>query len=292
MVGTAAGGTADWLARLLAQHFSKAFKQNFVVENRTGAGGLIALEYVRAAPPDGYTLVVTGGSQHTILPTLMDNFPYDPVHDLTHIAFLGGPPAVLAVYPGLPVRDLKELVALARSEPGKLSFGSPSTGTHGHLTAEQFKQLSGIEMVHVPYRGANPAITDLVAGHVPVASTTLSSAAAQIHAGKVTALAVTSPKRIESFPNVPTFAELGYADVTSLAWFGLSGPPNLPPQIVQRLNAEAAEMLQQPEVQKRLNAEGVVVPDQLDAAAFTAYIAAELKRWAAVVKASGAKLER
>lgn len=276
------------LARLVANHYSKAFNQNFVVENKTGAGGLIALEYVRGSAPDGYTLVVTGGSQHTILPSMMKNFPYDPVRDLTHVAMLGGPPAVLAANPDFPVHNLAELVALAKKQPGKLSFGSPSTGTHGHLTAELFKQLAGIEMVHIPYRGANPAISDLVAGHVPLASTTLSSAAALIQAGKIRGLAVTSAKRVDGFPDIPTYAELGYPDVTSLAWFAVSGPAHLPADIVRRLNVETYRILETPEVAQRLKAEGLVIPDHLDPAELTALVAAELKRWAPVVQASGA----
>jgi tripartite-type tricarboxylate transporter receptor subunit TctC len=184
MVGTAAGGTADTLARLVADRFTETFKQSFVVENRTGAGGVIAMEFVRKSAPDGSTLLVTGGSQHTILPSMIKNFPYDPVRDITALAYLGGPPTVLVVHPGVLARDLKEFIALAKAQPGTLTFGSPGNGTHGHLTAEHFKQLTGIQMTHVPYRGSNPALADVVAGHVQAASMTLPGAGPQILAGK------------------------------------------------------------------------------------------------------------
>jgi tripartite-type tricarboxylate transporter receptor subunit TctC len=291
LIGTAPGGTADTLGRLLAQKFSEDFKESFIVENITGAGGLIACELVRKAAPDGYTLLVTGGSQHTILPTITKNFPYDSVRDFDHIAMLGGPPTVLVVNPDLPARSLKELIALAEKDPGKLSYGSPGVGTTGHLIGEHFKQLTKIGMVHVPYRGANPAVADVIAGHIPAASTTLVAAAPQIAAGKVRALAVTADRRVDAFPDVPTFAELGYPDLTSLAWFALSGPRGLPPAIVQRLNADTRRILQLPEVRERLRPEGFLEPSTLDAEAFTGFLTDELKRWATVIRTAGVQIE-
>ena len=290
VVATAPGGTADTLGRLIAQKLTEDFKQNFVVENRTGAGGVIACELVTKAAPDGYTLLVVGGTTHTILPTLTKNLPYDSVRDFTHIALLGGPPSVLVVHPGLPARDLKEFIALARAQPGKLTYGSPGNGTTGHLTAEHFKQLSGIDMTHVPYKGASPAVADLMAGHLPVASTTLATAATQIRAGKVKALALSSATRVPDFPNVPTFAELGYPELTALAWFALSGPAGMPQEIVQRLNAEVRRILQLADVRERLRPEGFE-PGNLDSQAFTAFVAAELKRWAPVARASGMRVD-
>ena len=286
-VGTAAGGTADLLARLLADKFGERFKQSFPVENRTGAGGLIAMELVRKSAPDGYTLLVTGGSQHTVLPAMMKDFPYDPVRDVTHIAYLGGPPTALVVHPNLPVNDLNEFIAYAKAHPGELSFASPGNGTHGHLTAEQFKQLAGIEMANVPYRGSNPALVDVLAGHVKVGSMTLPTVAPQISAGKLRALAVTSETRVPGFPDLPTYAEAGYPDLASLAWFGLSGPPGLPTAVVQALNEEAFRVLQRPDVRERLRPEGFLEPVRRDPKAYTDFIAAELKRWAPVVHKSG-----
>jgi len=287
LVGTAPGGTADTLARLVADKFSETFKQTFVVENRTGAGGLIAMEAVRRAPPDGHTLLVTGGSQHTILPSLMKSFPYDPVHDVAYIAYLGGPPNALIVNPGVPAKNLEEFVALAKSRPGKISYGSPGNGTNGHLAAEYFSQLAGIHLVHAPYRGSNPALIDVIAGHIQAGSMTLPSAGAQIHAGKVRALALTSEHPVPGYPDVPTFVQEGYPDVVSLSWFSLSGPPGLPPALVQRMNADVLQILKKPDVRARLQPEGFLEPSDLDPKAFTAFVAAEFKRWAAVVQKSG-----
>jgi tripartite-type tricarboxylate transporter receptor subunit TctC len=292
LVGTAAGGTADSLARLLADKFTDGFKQSFIVENHTGAGGLIAMEQVRKSEPDGYTLLVTGGSQHTIMPAMMKNFPYDPLHGVTYIAYLGGPPNVLIVNPNVPAHTLKEFIALAKKEPGKLSFGSPGNGTNGHLAAEYLDQLAGIEMVHVPYRGSNPALIDVVAGHLPSASMTLTSAAPQIRAGKVRALAVTSQERVPGFPDVPTFAEEGFPDIVSLSWFSLSGPPGMPAEIVRRLNAEANRILRLADVRKRLAPEGFLEPSNLDPKGVAALVAEESNRWSKVVRKSGITMGR
>ena len=169
----APGGSADTLGRIVAQKLSESLKENFVVENRPGAGGVIGSEAVAKAAPDGYTLVVSGVASHAVAPALPRGTPYDPVKDFTHIALFGGPPAVLVVNPNVPAKDLKEFVALLKKEPGKYSYGSPGNGTHGQLVAELFKQRAGIQMVHVPYKGAAGAVTDLMAGHIQVISTCL-----------------------------------------------------------------------------------------------------------------------
>src|SRR3989442_8430693 len=238
IVPFAPGGTADTLGRLVAQRLSESFKENFVVENRAGAGGVIGSELVAKAAPDGYTLVVSGVATHCIAPALSKTFPFDPLRDFTHIALFGGPPGVLVVNPALPAQDLKQFIAYARKEPGKLAYGSPGTGATGRLIAEQLKQVAGIEMTHVPYKGASLAVADLIAGHVPVTSTTLTTASTQIKAGRARALAVSSAKRIPEFPEVPTFGELGYPELTASIWFSLSGPAGIAPEIVSRLNAE------------------------------------------------------
>lgn len=286
----APGGSADTLGRIVAQKLAESFKQNFVVENRPGAGGVIGSELVARAAPDGYTLVVSGVASHAIAPSLPRGTPYDPVKDFTHIALFGGPPAVLVVNPSVPAKDLKEFVALLKQEPGKHSYGSPGNGTHGQLVAELFKQLAGVRMQHVPYKGASGAIADLVAGHITVASTTLSTAASQIHGGKARALALSSEARLPDYPNVPTYAELGYPELIATVWFSLSGPAGMPADIVQRLNAEVRKALDAPDTRQRLRPEGIA-PGTLGAAEFTAFLQAELKRWAPVVKASGAKTD-
>jgi tripartite-type tricarboxylate transporter receptor subunit TctC len=194
---------------------------------------------------------------------------------------------VLVVHPSLPAQDLRQYIAYAKAQGGKLAYGSPGNGTQGHLIAEQLKQVTGIEMTHVPYKGASLAVADLIAGHVPVTSTTLTTAATQIKAGKARALAVSSVKRVPDFPDVPTFGELGYPELTASIWFSLSGPAAMPADIVGRLNEEVRRALRLPDVGARLRPEGIE-PDDLDPREFTAFMAAELKRWGPIVRASGA----
>ena len=290
IVPFAPGGSADTLGRLVAQKLSESFHQTFVVENRAGAGGVIGSELVAKALPDGYTLLVSGVASHCIAPALARDFPFDPLRDFTHIALFGGPPGVLVVYPGVAARDFKEFIVLLKAQPGKMSYGSPGNGTQGHLLGEHLKQLAGIEMTHVPYKGAGPAVADMIAGHVAAGSTTLTTAATQIRAGKLRALAVSSARRLADFPDVPTYAELGYSELTATIWFSLSGPPGMSRDIVNRLNAEVRRILQLSDVRERLRPEGIE-PGDLDPQAFTAYLAAEIKRWAPVVRAAGVRVD-
>ena len=287
IVPFAPGGTADTLGRLVAQRLTESFKESFIIENRAGAGGAIGSDMVAKAAPDGYMLVVSGIAHFCILPALSKTVPYDPLRDFTHIALFGGPPGVLVVNPSLPVRNLKEFIAHAKAEGGKLAYGSPGNGTQGHLIAEQLKQVAGIQMTHVPYKGASLAVADLIAGHVTVTSTTLTTAATQIKAGRARALAVSSVKRVPDFPELPTFAELGYPELSALIWFSLSGPAGMPSGIVSRLNVEVRRILQLSDVRERLRPEGIE-PGDLDPRQFTEFVAAELKRWGPIVRASGA----
>ena len=290
IVPFAPGGTADTLGRLVAQKLGDTFKESFVVENRGGAGGVVGSELVAKAAPDGYTLVVSGVASHCIAPAMSKSFPFDPLRDFTHIALFGGPPGVLVVNPSLPAKNLTEFIAYAKAENGKLAYGSPGNGTQGHLIAEQLKQVAGIEMTHVPYKGASLAVSDLIAGHLTVTSTTLTTAATQIKAGRARALAVTSLKRVPEFPDLPTFSELGYPELSASIWFSLSGPAGVPPETVNRLNAEVRRVLRLPDVRERLRPEGIE-PGDLDPQQFTAFVSAELKRWAPVVRASGAQAD-
>jgi len=290
VVPFAPGGTADTLGRLVAQKLFETFKESFIIENRGGAGGVVGSELVAKAAPDGYTLVVSGVASHCIAPALSKNFPFDPLKDFTHIALFGGPPGVLVVNPSVPAHNLKQFIAYAKKEGGKLAYGSPGNGTQGHLIAEQLKQVAGIEMTHVPYKGASLAVADLIAGHVPVTSTTLTTAATQIKAGKAHALAVSSAKRVPEFPDLPTFSEQGFPELTASIWFSLSGPAGMPPEVVNRLNAEVRRVLRLPDVRERLRLEGIE-PGDLDPQQFSAFVASELKRWAPVVRASGANAD-
>lgn len=290
IVPFAPGGTADTLGRLVSQKLGETFNQTFLVENRPGAGGLVGSEMVAKSRPDGYTLLVSGVASHAIAPTLSKKAGFDPIKDFTHIALFGGPPSVLAVHPSVPARTFSEFKTLAKAQPGKFSYGSPGNGTQGHLVAENMKQVLGIEMAHVPYKGAGPAVGDLVAGHIEVGSTTLSTTAGQLKAGKIRALAVSSTARVPDFPDVPTFAELGHPELNAVIWFSLSGPPGMPPDIVQRMNAEVRRIMRMPEVREKLRPEGIELND-LDPTAFTAFVVSELKRWAPVVRASGASVD-
>jgi len=279
----APGGSADTLARIVAEKLATRLVQNFVVENRAGAGGIIGSDFVAKAAPDGYTLVVSGVASHVIAPA-MQGAPFDPLHSFSHIALLGGPPVVLVVTPGLEARDLSEFIALSKVRAGGLAFGSPGQGTQAHLTAEMLKGLTGANLTHVPYKGAALAIVDLMGGHIPAASTTLTTAATQIKAGKARALALSSPKRLHEFADVPTFVESGYPDLVATVWFSLSGPAGVPPLIVAKLNAEVRAILQLPDVRERLQPEGIE-PNDLDAAAFAEFVRAEIARWAPLAKA-------
>ena len=288
LVGFAPGGGIDISARALAPGLTAALGQQVIVDNRPGAGSNIAAELAAKAAPDGYTLVVSGIASHVIAPHLPQGTPYDPQKDFTHIALFGGPPAVLAVHPSVAAKNVKEFIALAKSKPGALSYGSPGNGTQGHLVAELFKRLAGIDMQHVPYKGASAAVTDMIAGHIPAVSTTLSTAAGQIRAGRARGLAISAASRLPEYPDLPTFAESGYPDLVATVWFSLSGPAGLSPQVVQRLNAEVRRALELSDVKEKLRHEGIT-PNRLDAKEFNAFVADELRRWGPIVRASGAK---
>jgi tripartite-type tricarboxylate transporter receptor subunit TctC len=289
IVPFAPGGSADTLGRIVAGKLSQSLGQNFVAENRPGAGGLVGSEVASKSAPDGYTLVVSGVASHAIAPSLAAKPPFDPIKEFTHIALFGGPPAVFGVHPVMPVKDLKGFLAFAKARPGELNYGSPGNGTQGHLVAELFKQTTGIKIQHVPYKGAALAMVDIVAGHIHAISTTLTTASGQIRAGRVRALALSSDERLPNYPGVPTFKELGYRNLVATVWFSLSGPAGLPADVVNRLNSEVRRILQMPDVRERLGPDGIM-PNQMDPKAFTEFVAAEAKRWAPVVRASGAKV--
>ena len=284
------GGTSDTLGRIVATKLAESLGQTFVIENRPGAGGTLGSDIVAKSAPDGYTLVVSGIASHTIAPALAVKPLFDPMKDFTHIALFGGPPDVVGVHPSLPVKDLKAFIAFAKARPGELSYGSPGNGTLGHLVAELLKQQAGINMVHVPYKGAAIAVVDIVAGNIHAISTTLTTASAQIRAGKVRALAISSEKRLPDYAGVATFREAGYRDLVATVWFSLSGPAGVPTDAVNRLNSEVVRILQLPDVRQRLRGDGIE-PNQLDARAFTDFMAAEIKRWGQVVRASGARAD-
>ncbi len=284
----APGGTADTLGRLVAIKLTESLGQQFVVENRPGAGGLLGSEMVARAAPDGYTLVVSGVASHVVAPALNPNLSFDPLKDFTHIALFGGPPDVLVVSNPTPARTLAEFIAYGKANPGKLSYATPGIGTHGHLVAELLQQRANFKMEHVPYRGAGQAVGDIVGNQIAAGSFTLTSASEHIRAGSMRALAVSSPKRLPEYPDVPTYTELGFPELVTVTWFSLSGPAGMPEAIVKKLNAEVIKALAQPDIRQRL-ARDAIDPEPLDPAAFVKFIEAETKIWVPIAKASGAK---
>jgi tripartite-type tricarboxylate transporter receptor subunit TctC len=279
----APGGAADTLGRIVAEPLSQTFKQQFFVENRAGAGGMIGAAAVATAAPDGYTFVVSGVASHVIAPAMSPNPGFDPVRDFTHISYLGGPPVLWIVHPSHPAKDYKEFLAWAKASPKPIDYISPGTGTQGNLFAEGVARREGFQLVHIPHKGAGPALMDLIGGHVPFGSVTFSSAAELIRSGKARPLAVSAEKRLANFPDIPTFRELGYDDLVTATWFGFSGPARLPPDIAQALGREINQILQRPEVQKRM-AQDEIETRLMTPELFTKFLAGEVARWAPLAK--------
>jgi tripartite-type tricarboxylate transporter receptor subunit TctC len=288
LIPFSAGGTADTLGRIVAQKLSDMFGQEFVPENKTGASGLIAAAEAANAPPDGYTLFVSGVGGLIVSSAISPKPPADVVTGYTHIALFGGPPSVLVVNNSVPAKTLKEFVDYAKANPGKLNYGSPSIGSLANLAFSLFQEKAGITLQSVSYRGASQAMTDLIGGHIVVTSTALTSAAGTIEGGKVRALAVTARKRVPAYSNIPTYAEQGYPDLVSDVWFGLSGPKGIPADIVNKLNEGVRKALQMPEVRKRLDHDAID-PELLDAAGFAAFVKSENDRRAPIARAANGK---
>jgi len=290
VVPFSAGGSADTLGRVFARMLSETIGQQVYVENRPGAGGVTASAQVARAEPDGYTLVVSGVASHAIAPALNANTGYDPVRDFTHIAYLGGPPIVWVVHPSLNVRTLGELLDHIRASRDPVSYASPGSGTQGHLIVAHLAHRLGLAMQHVPYKGAGPAMFDIVAGHVKMGSMTWTTALGHIQSGAVVPIAVTAEQRLPEYPDVPTFKELGYPELVATTWFSVSGPQGLPKDIVERLNGSFVKALDHREVRDRLRQEGISVMP-MDADTFSRFVESEVARWAPIVKSSAVKSE-
>ena len=288
LVGAPAGGTTDTMARTLAMEMGKVLGRNVVVENRPGAGGNIAAEAVARAAPDGNTLLMSFTS-HAINASLYPQLPFDPERDFTPLTMVSTSPALLVAHPSVPANNLRELIALAKSKPGKLNFAIGALGSSVHLAGEAFKMMAGVFIVNIPYRGTAPAIQDVLAGQVEMMFANVGNAQAHIRAGKLKALAVTSPKRLPAYPDVPAIGEVlpGYE---SSAWFGLFGPGRMAPDVARRFSDAARQAIATPEVRRRIEAEGAS-PVGNTPAEFAAFVHDEIGRWAKVVKFSGAKPE-
>jgi tripartite-type tricarboxylate transporter receptor subunit TctC len=283
-------GPLDTVARLVGQRVSESMGQPIVVENKPGAGGNIGADLVAKAAPDGYTLLMGAVATHAINPTLYASIPYDAQKDFIPVTQIASTPNVLVVNPSLPVTNVHDFIAYAKAHPGSLNFGSGSTGSAGHLAGELFKSMAGVEMTHVPYKGAAPAMNDLIGGRIQLMFDNLASSLAQIKAGKVRALAVTTARRTELAPELPTIAESGLPGFDINTWFGLFVPAGTPPAIVQRLHDEFVKALAAPDVRARMLALGAE-PVGNTPGQFAQYIRSEALKYAKLVKASGAKVD-
>jgi tripartite-type tricarboxylate transporter receptor subunit TctC len=285
-----AAGTTDILARAVAQKLTEALGQAVVVDNRPGAAGNIGSDLVAKSAPDGYTLLMGTVGTHAINPSLYSNMPYDHVKDFVPVVLVAGVPNVLVVNPELPVNSVADLIKLAKAKPGTINFASSGSGTSIHLSGELFKTMAGVDMMHVPYKGSSPALTDLIGGQVQIMFDNLPSSLAQIKAGKLRAVAVTSLKRAPALPDVPTISESGLPGFEASSWFGVLAPAGTPAPIVARINGEVNKWLQSADARERLLGQGAEAaggtPEQ-----FASYIRVETEKWAKVVKASGAKVD-
>jgi tripartite-type tricarboxylate transporter receptor subunit TctC len=290
IVPFSAAGTADLLTRIVADKLTTALGEPFVVENRPGAGGLIGQETVARAAPDGYTLVISSFGSFIINPAFTA-LPFDPMKDFTHIAYLGGQSVVMFVNKDQPQKTLAELVAYAKANPGAVSFGTIGFGSQTHLVNEMLQKEAGIKMTHVPYRGANLIVNDVLGGHLVSGSLALSAAAGQLKAGLLRGLGIGTEERLAEFPDIPTFKEQGYPDLVSSTWFALSGPANMPQSIVDRLNAEVVKALHAPDVAARLDRESIDTKS-LNSAGLTGFFRDEMARWLPLAKAVAADVKQ
>ena len=285
------GGSVDVMARLLAQKLSEEFGQQFIVENRAGAGGNTGAEAVAKSEPDGYTLLFTAPGPLVVNPTLYSKgLGFDPLKDFAPIALFATTPLVLMLNNEVPAKNVKELIALAKAKPGTISFGSAGIGSTPHLSGELFKSLAGIEITHVPYRGTAPAMSDLLGGHIQMFFDLLPTSLAQIESGRVRALANAGATRPRSLPDLPTVAEQGLAGFDSSSWFGVVAPARMPEAAKARLIAAVKKVLASPDVMARMRELGAE-PGTAFGADFTAFMAAEARKWGEVVRVSGAHAE-
>ena len=290
IVPFAPGGGGDVVGRIISQRMSERLGKAMVVDNRGGAGGTLGVDIAAKAAPDGYTVLLGNTGPIALSPSLYSKLPYDPMRDLAPVTMIASFPNILVANASLPVKSVQELVAYAKSRPGKLNFGSAGSGTSTHLAGELFKLVAGIDVVHVPYKGGAAALTDVIAGQVAYYFGTLPSSLPLARAGKVRALAVTSLQRAAAAPELPTIAESGYKDFEMAAWYGLMVPIGTSREIIGKLNSTTRMVLALPDVRERLVQEGSE-PMPNAPAQFGAYIKAEITKWTAVVKAANLRAD-
>jgi tripartite-type tricarboxylate transporter receptor subunit TctC len=290
IVGFPPGGGTDVVARVIGQKLSEWWGQALAVENRPGATGTIGADAVAKSAPDGYTLIMGHVNSHAIAPNLFAKLPYDALKDFAAVAYVGYVPNVLAVHPSVQANSVKELIALAKSQPGKMNYASSGNGSTQHLAGEMFKQLTGTSIVHVPYKGSGDAIKDLLAGFVNMNFDTMPPVMPHIQAGKLRGLAISTPKRLPQLPDVPTFAEVGITGFDVANWYGVQAPSATPREIVLKLNADINKAMQVPEVRTALERVGTQLRE-MSAPEFDAYMRAEVAKYAKLIKDAGIKIE-
>jgi tripartite-type tricarboxylate transporter receptor subunit TctC len=290
IVPSAPGSGPDTMARAIGQGLTAAWKQQVIIENRTGAGGSIGSEVAARAPADGYTLIMGNAGSHSVNPSLYPKLAYDPLRDFVPVSLVSSAPNILIVHPSLPAKTVRELITLAKAKPGALSFGSGGNGSTAHLSGELFKMLSGTNIVHVPFKGAPAAVLAVMTGEVELALPNLPPALPNVRTGRLRGVAVTTSRRFAAVPDLPTIAESGLAGYEARAWFGVLAPAGTPRAIVTKLNAEIVRIVRAPEMRDRLLADGAEAigstPEE-----FTAVMKADIAKWAKVVKASGARAD-
>ena len=284
------GSTIDIMGRTIAPKFTEALGQQVIVENRSGAGGAIGLEATAKAAKDGYTLAIGALGPVTVNPGLYARMPFDPVKDFAPISMLATGPMIIVVHPNVPAHGVKELIAVAKARPGKLNYGSPGIGTTNHMAGELLNMAAGIKLVHVPYKGNAEALTDLLGGQLDIVFTGLPPAFAQIQAGRLRAVATTGTKRLAALPQLQTIGEAGLAEASVSTWYGLLAPAGTPREIVDRLNAETAKIMKNPEIAERFSSQGSD-PVTNTADEFARIIRDDVTKWAKVIKATGIKLD-
>jgi tripartite-type tricarboxylate transporter receptor subunit TctC len=284
------GGGLDFFARVLAVKLQENIGQQIVVDNRSGGGGMIGADVVSKAVPDGYTVLFSSAAEITINQHLYSKMSYDPVRDLAPVSYAAHAALLFATHPSIPAKSVKDLVALAHARPGQLSYASAGTGGVQHLAGELFRSAAKIDIVHIPYKGAGPAVIDMVGGQVPMGFTALPSSLPHARAGRLRALAVTSGKRSESAPELPTFVELGYPAIDIVSWYGVLVPARTPREVITKLSAEVVRSVQSADVKAKLLQQGVesvgTTPEQ-----FAQFIQSEIARYGKVVRDSGAKAD-
>lgn len=284
-----AGGSNDIIARILAQKLTERSGQTFLIENRGGAGGNIGADAVASSDPDGYTLLLTAPPPLTINAALYKNLPYEPAEAFAPVSLVASVPIVLAVHPSVGVKNVAELVALAKAKPGTINFGSSGNGSTNHLAGELLKSMTGINIVHVPYKGAAPAMNDLIAGHIPMMFDNIPAVLPQVQGKFINAIAVAGARRASALPDVPTVAESGVPGFEASAWFGLVAPAKTPAAVVAKLASEIDAILKMPDVKKRFTELGAE-PGTISGAAFGQFLADETAKWTGIIQSSGATM--